>query len=398
MKAYIELLRSNSTFALISLMQLIAYFGAWFSHTGIFTLLIELDAPVWAITLSAAMAFLPGILLAPFSGVLIDRFRAKPMLVFMLIIECVSVLMLVFIDTLELLWLLLLIVFVRMGVSGVYFQVEMSVLPKILDGENLRLANEIHAIIWAVAYSAGMGLAGVYIHFFGVKSAFLFDFALYLGSFYFLAKLRLPNEHKNICEPVVSMLRAGLSYIKNNRLIAHLIALHAFVGITAYDALIALLADFTYAGVLSTALLIGLTNASRSVALMIAPAILSKFVTTQNITWLYVGHGVGIVIWAILQQNFYLGFIGMFCAGFFTSTIWSFTYTLIQQRCDEKFYGRIIAYNDMVFLGVSASISLGIGGLFTLGVPLWGISAMMGGLFFVGALYYRWTIKTYKLD
>ena len=148
MKEYLKLLKEERNFRLLSIIQLICYFGVWFSHTGIFTLLIKLDAPVWAITLSAAMAFIPGVVIAPFSGILVDKFSPKPMLVIMMAVETISVFMLLFIDSLDFLWLLLLIIFVRNGTGGMYFQVEMSVLPKILSKENLKLANEIHSIIW----------------------------------------------------------------------------------------------------------------------------------------------------------------------------------------------------------------------------------------------------------
>ena len=74
MSKFIDLLKTQPVFARLSLIQLICYFGVWFSHTGIFTLLIELDAPVWAITAAAALAFVPGVLLSPFSGIVVDKF------------------------------------------------------------------------------------------------------------------------------------------------------------------------------------------------------------------------------------------------------------------------------------------------------------------------------------
>ena len=373
------------------------YFGVWFSHTGIFTLLITLDAPVWALTLSAAMAFIPGVVIAPFSGILVDKFSPKPMLVIMMAVETLSVFMLVFINSLDFLWLLLLIIFVRNGVGGMYFQVEMSVLPKILNKESLKLANEIHSIIWAVSYTAGMGLAGVYIHFFGIKSAFLLDGMLYIFSFFFLYFLNLQGLKPELIERPLKMLKNGLIYLKENRLILHLIFLHAFVGITAYDALIALLADYKYANLLSASLIIGLLNASRSLSLMFAPALLSKFINKNTLVYVYIGQGLGIIIWALSLQNFYLALVGIVFAGFCTSSLWSYTYTLLQQNCQKEFYGRVIAYNDMVFLGFSALISFAIGLLFELGLSVEMIAAFMGSLFFVGAIYYRIIFKNYEI-
>jgi len=397
MRAYFRLLRNERNFRLLSLIQLMCYFGVWFSHTGIFTLLIELSAPVWAITAAAAMAYLPCVMLAPVSGIMVDKFSPKPMLLIMALIETVTVFMLVFITSLEYLWLLLALIFVRNGTGAMYFQVEMSLLPKILSPANLKLANEIHSIIWAISYTAGMGLAGIYIHFFGIKSAFILDGFIYIASFYFLFSVKLPSLVSGVAQSAAKMLKEGLIYLRENRLIAHLIFLHAFVGVTAYDALVALLADYEYAGLLSTSLIIGFINASRSVALMIGPAFLSRVVGKQTLVFIYLGHGLGVIAWALTQFNFYAGLTGLLAAGFFTSTLWSYTYTLIQQNCDPKFYGRIIAYNDMIYLGVSAVISLGIGWLFRLGVNLQAITAIIGASFFIGAIYYVWVKNRYEI-
>ena len=397
MRAYFRLLRDERNFRLLSLIQLMCYFGVWFSHTGIFTLLIELSAPVWAITAAAAMAYLPCVMLAPVSGIMVDKFSPKPMLLIMALIETVTVFMLVFITSLEYLWLLLALIFVRNGTGAMYFQVEMSLLPKILSPANLKLANEIHSIIWAISYTAGMGLAGIYIHFFGIKSAFILDGFIYIASFYFLFSVKLPSLVSGVAQSAAKMLKEGLIYLRENRLIAHLIFLHAFVGVTAYDALVALLADYEYAGLLSTSLIIGFINASRSVALMIGPAFLSRVVGKQTLVFIYLGHGLGVIAWALTQFNFYAGLTGLLAAGFFTSTLWSYTYTLIQQNCDPKFYGRIIAYNDMIYLGVSAVISLGIGWLFRLGVNLQAITAIIGASFFIGAIYYVWVKNRYEI-
>ncbi|BCX79656.1 MFS transporter [Campylobacter sp. 19-13652] len=398
MRDFINLLKNNENFRILSTVQLICYFGAWFSHTGIFTLLIELKAPVWAITLCAAMAFIPGVVLAPFSGVLIDRIRPKSLLMGALLIETFSVLLLVFIDDIKLLWLLVGLIFIRMGVAGVSFQTQMSLLPRILSKSELKLANEIHSIIWAVSYTAGMSLAGVYIHFFGIVSAFLFDFALFLLAFFILLRLKADIEASHKSERALAMLKSGLSYLRQNPLVLNLILLHSFVGLTAYDTLVALLAEYKYAAVISIPLAIGFTNGVRAVALMISPAILSRFTNNSTLVFLYLGQGVGIVLWALFQFDFYAAFIGLFVAGFFTSTLWSYTYTLIQTHTDERFYGRVVAYTDMIFLSVGSLTSFVIGWLFDAGFSLSLITAILGVLFFVGAVYLLWVKRAFKLS
>ena len=393
---FLALLKKEPIFARLSLIQLISYLGVWFSHTGIFTLLIELDAPVWAITLAAAMAFIPGVITAPFSGVAVDSFSPKPLLIALTIIEMATLAVLVFIDDISMLWLLFVIIFLRTGAGGIYFQAEMSLFPKILTKEEIKTANEIHSLIWAFSYTAGMGLAGIYIHFFGVVSAFLLDLALYGVALLILLKTKIASNAQKNRTKILTMLKEGLSYLRQNPLIVHLILLHSFVGISSYDALVALSADYPYARILSASLVIGYINACRAVTLIIGPVKLSKFVKNNNLWLIYVGQGCGVVAWAATQFNFYLGFIGILCAGFFVSTLWSYTYTLLQQKCDKKFYGRMIAYNDMVYLGVSALVSGGIGLLFDLGLSLSTITTLMGCAFFVGAAYWLIVYKRYK--
>ncbi|WP_254678486.1 MFS transporter [Campylobacter hyointestinalis] len=394
---YLALLRYNRNLRILTSIQMICYFGMWFSHTGIFTLLIDLKAPVWALTLAAAMAFIPNVFLAPINGIIIDKFNPKPMMIFLMFIETLSVLMLVFIDDLSLLWFLFVLIFVRMGVGVTYFQTEMSLLPNLLSKKNLKLANEIHSIIWAASYTAGMGIAGVFIHCFGVKEAFLFDFALYIFGIFLLTKLNIPNIVKTKTQKAFLMMKEGLKYIKNNPLIVHLILLHSFVGITAYDNLIALMASYQYKEILSASLIIGFMNMARALSLVVGPIMLSKFINTKTLFWLFIGEFLGIGLWAILQFNYYLGLIGLIAAGFCTSSLWSFTFTMLQNSCDKKFYGRVIAYKDMVYFIISAFVSLAIGAAYELGISLMAITFSMGSAFLIGAFYYKFVYEKYKL-
>lgn len=398
MKKYYILLRYKPNLRILSSVQFICYFGMWFSHTGIFALLIELDAPVWAITLAAAMAFIPNVLLAPINGVIVDKFSPKKLMMFMLFIEIITVFMLIFIDNISLLWLLFIIIFVRMGVGVVYFQTEMSLLPNLMTKKNLKLANEIHSIIWAVSYTAGMGLAGIFIHYFGIKASFLFDFGLYIVGLGLISRLKAPVVIKTTSQNIFNMMKEGLGYIKANPVLMHIIFLHSFVGVTAYDNLIALMAKYQYKEIMSISLIIGFMNMTRAISLVVGPMILSKFINNKTLIWLFIGEFLGIGLWAVLQFDYYLGLIGLVAAGFCTSTLWSYTFTMLQNSCDKRFYGRVIAYKDMVYYLVSATISFMIGILYESGISLAMITFLMAVIFLFGALYYFIIYRRYTFS
>ncbi|WP_291950544.1 MFS transporter [Campylobacter sp.] len=394
---YKMLLKNNKTFRLLAIIQFISYFGAWFSQVGVFTLLTkDLSAPANIIGFSTIFVFLPSIILAPINGVIVDRFKPKNLLMSMIIIEMFSIFMLIFVNSLTMLWFLYLLTFIRMAVASMYFQTEMSVLPKILTPQELKLGNELHSIIWAVSYALGMAIAGLFINFFGVKPAFIVDTLMLFCVILILKKIILPDEKNTTQNNIFILVKEGLIYVFNNKKIIHLILLHGIVGITAYDVLITLLAEYKYANIISIPLAIGLSNAIRALSLLTGPYILSSYISKKTLVFLYLAQGFGLILWSSLQFNFYLAFIGLIAAGFCTSSLWSYTYTLLQNECDKKYYGRVIAYNDMVFLTFSAIIVFFTGYLFEFyKVKLSYFTFSLGVCFIFGALYWHWFNKKF---
>ena len=94
-------------------------------------------------------------------------------------------------------------------------------------------------------------------------------------------------------------------------------------------------------------------------------------------------------LWSGMQTDYYLSLAGSFIAGLFTTSIWSLTYSLLQGTVEKAYYGRVIAYNDMVFLSTNAVISLMIGILAQSGIALENITALLGGLFLLSFVYFR---------
>lgn len=159
MNEYYKLLMSEPILKRLSAIQLIAYFGAWFSNIAIYTLLLELNVSVEVIAFTAMLHFLAGVIQAPFSGSIIDTLRPKNLMLSLIAVEVFSTLFLVFVNDINDLWLLYTLIFFKMAAASFYFTTEMSLLPKILNGKKLQTANEIHSIIWSLSYTFGMALS-----------------------------------------------------------------------------------------------------------------------------------------------------------------------------------------------------------------------------------------------
>jgi len=394
---YIKLLKSEGVLRRLSLIQLISYFGAWFSNVAIYTLLVQLDVSAFMIAMVASFHFLPGVLQAPVSGVLIDKFPPKKLMLFLIVVEIVSTFSLLLITSSSWIWLLFVLVFIRMGAASFYFTIEMSLLPKILEGKALQYANEIHSIIWSLSYTLGMAISGFLVYKLGVRVAFIIDGVLFLIAFWLLFNLKINIVLEKTKENFYQVFKEGLTYLKQNKKIIHLIIIHASVGFTVFDALVTLMAKQYYISFLAIPLAIGLMHAVRAFALVLGPILLGKWINSSRLVYLFLIQGLGIMIWAGVVENIYLSLFGSFVAGFATTTLWSYTYTLIQKHTDKKYYGRVVAYNDMLFLFTGAMSSMIVGILIESSWSIGSVLYLLGGCFIVVAVYYMFVKKVYDV-
>ncbi|MBE0497804.1 MAG: MFS transporter [Campylobacterales bacterium] len=396
MRHYIDLLKNEKVLRRLSLVQLIAYFGAWFSNVAIYTLLVQMDVSAFVIAAVASFHFLPGVLQAPVSGVFIDKIEPKKLMLFLLLIEIVCTFSLLLVTSSQWLWLLFVLIFIRMGAASFYFTLEMSLLPKILHGRSLQYANEIHSIIWSFSYTLGMAVSGFIVYKLGVKIAFVIDGLLFVFAFFMLLRLHIEITFDKSKESFFLSFKEGLKYLKTHKKIIHLIIIHATVGFTVFDALVALMAKEYYASFLAVPLALGIIHAIRASALVIGPMLLGKWINSSRLIYLFLIQGVAIIFWAAVVEDFYLSLLGSFVTGFATTTLWSFSYTLIQKHTDREYYGRVIAYNDMIFLLTGALSSLLVGLLIEAGWSIAEVLCALGGVFILAMFYSVWVRRVYK--
>ena len=389
---YRKLFREHKVVRDLSLVQFIAYFGAWFSNVAIYTMLVEFGSTEMAISIVTAMHFLPAILIAPFSGAIIDRVKIKPLMVTLLCTELLMTLLFLTINDKSQIWLLMILIFIRMSAASMFFSTEMSLLAKLLNGKPLQMANEIHSIIWSFTYAVGMALSGFIVNSFGYKTAFMLDAFVFTLALIVFIRIDFVVKASITSDKIMELIKDGFFYIKNNKIMLHLIFLHSCVGLTSFDALITILAKNEYKYIISVPLAIGLSNAVRAVALMIGPSTISKYVTKENLHFLMIFQGITIIFWGLTQSNFYISLVSLFFVGLSTTTLWSFTYALIQNKCDEKYIGRVISYNDMIFMLSCVLTTLFIGLMASL-TSTDIITILLGEGFLAFAFYYKRILK-----
>jgi len=284
-----------------------------------------------------------------------------------------------------------------MAAASFYFTTEMSLLPKILSGDKLQKANELHSIIWSLSYTLGMALSGFVVYALGVKIAFVLDAFMFVVSFFLLYNLTIKVEVIKSKENLLQMMSDTFRYLKKFPHAIHLMLIHAFLGLTAFDALVALMVNQYYASIIATSLALGLLHASRAIGLVVGPIMLSNWINNKRLIYIFILQALAVLLWAYLMENFYLSLFASFIVGFFTTTLWSYTYTLLQKNINQKYYGRIVAYNDMLFLSMAAFVSFMTGYLASNNFSLESITVILACGFIVGGVYFTWILKTQNI-
>lgn len=231
-----------------------------------------------------------------------------------------------------------------------------------------------------------MAFGGIVVNMYGVKISFIIDSLFFLFALIILAKTYFDVVHEKHEKHIFHSIKEGIDYIKQNKHLFHYIVLHATVGLTSFDSLVTLLADYKYKYVIAVPLAIGITNALRAFALMIGPFLISSWINKQRLFYIFIFQGLSIILWAVLQNSFYIALAGVFLTGLVTTTIWSYTYAMLQEEVDKKYLGRVLAYNEMVFMLANVTTTFFIG--FTAAYFTLDIITIMLGCGFLGVAYY----------
>ena len=125
------------------------------------------------------MAMLPAVILAPLIGLIIDKIDFKKLMSVLLLVEISMTLGFIFINSLEYVWILMILIFIRSSAASMLFSAEMALFPKLVSGEMLKNTNEIHSVIWSLCYALGMAVGGIVTYYVGFDLAFTIDAILY---------------------------------------------------------------------------------------------------------------------------------------------------------------------------------------------------------------------------
>ncbi|MFH1459796.1 MAG: MFS transporter [Candidatus Omnitrophota bacterium] len=178
--------------------QIISQFGDRLNQMALIALIYNRTGGS-AFGLAKIMSFtiIPSFLVSPFAGAYVDRWNYKYTMIISDIIRAVLVLLIplwfVKMNTLVPLYISVFLVFTT---SCFFLPSKFSIIPELVDKENLLIANSLTNTTMMIAAVLGVGLGGTLIEKVGARSGFYIDSFTYLISGLLLCFVNVKNRNK----------------------------------------------------------------------------------------------------------------------------------------------------------------------------------------------------------
>lgn len=359
MGSYVVLLRANRDFRNLWLATVISFAGDWFNFLASAALIGTLTQSGLAVSLLFLCRYLPLFFLAPWAGVLADRFDRKQILIFADLARAVVVGCLVLVQWTGLIWLLYGLTVLQFALSSLFQPAHAAAIPNLVAEKDLVAANAIDGFTWSVMLAVGALLGGIVTTLVGITACFLLDALTFVVSAWFISRISGPTRR---AAPVANQREGVLAFVDGLRYLRQRPFLLGIALVKTGAALLwgvlnvvelPLARDYFPLGrdgSLSLAIFYAMTGIGSG----IGPLVVRR--------WL--GDGQRASLWAILL-GYALSTVGVFwlsmahnlpeaaLAGLVRTlgggALWVFSAALLQMLADDAFRGRVAAFEFAAF-------------------------------------------------
>ena len=174
----------NRTFLLLFLGNTISLIGFGFNLVGVSWLVLEVTGSELALGKLMAMATVPGVVLALFAGIIIDKVNRKWLLVvldlFRMVVISTFVILLVQ-DRFSMTALFITVLLMGTG-SSLFWPTAQAFVQELVSAKDYFHANALLSASYQAGSILGAGIGGVVVHFYGVPTALAFNALTHLIS------------------------------------------------------------------------------------------------------------------------------------------------------------------------------------------------------------------------
>ena len=392
-KSFLPALRSRN-YRLFFAGQGVSLIGTWMTQIATVWLVYNLTHSALMLGIVGFTSQIPSFILAPFGGVIVDRFDRHRILISTQVLAMVQSLTLaaLALSGVVQIWHIIVLSFVQGLINAVDAPARQAFAVELVEQrEDLANAIAINSTMFNGARLIGPAIGGLVIARVGEAYCFLIDGLSYIAVIIALLAMRFKPKTRSIATSNPWQdVKDGINYAFMSLPIRSILILSALVSLMGmqYTVLVPIFADKILGGNVQT---LGFLMAASGVGALFGGIYLISRQTVIGLGKLVIigpiSLGIGLIIFA-LSRFLPLSLGAMFLMGLGTILQIAAGNTIVQTIVDDDKRGRVMSLYTMSFLGVTPFASLLGGTLAThIGATntllIAGVSCILGALFFI---------------
>ena len=411
--SYQRLLVGNRNFRLLWSAQVVSEIGDWFYTLAIYNLLLQFTGRAGSVALALVLQVLPQTVIGTAAGVINDRVRRKQVMIAadlgrMLIVFCM-----LFVRSKEMVWLVYPLLIAETLLAAFFEPARSSVIPNIVEREDVVLANTVSSSTWSVNLMVGAALGGAVAALLGRDAVFILNALSFLASALLIWKMRFHEPHAEGARPLhlrdlvdFSPIVEGVRYVRSQaRLRAAIFLKFGSLIIGPGWVLFTVMGqkefaitwhglDPTRGAFLGMSLLLG----ARGLGALLGPILTARWAGQRiprleaAIFWGFLASAAGYTLIGVAGR-LWQATLCVLLAHFGSAIVWVFSTTLLQLQSDDKFRGRVFAADLGLCMFTIAAGAYLAGRFVDAGYAARNVASVAGMLMLVPAGLWAWAIR-----
>lgn len=354
MSRYMQLIRRNPDFAYLWFASVVSLLGDWFNMIALSALVSEYSNNSGLAVSGLLLArFLPPMIVSPYAGVLVDRFNRKRLLIYSDLLRAIIVLLLLFANSPDRLWLIYVLTVAQFSLSAVFEPARGAILPSLVSEDELLPANTLSNVTWSVMLAVGAVIGGLTATLFGATTALLIDAATFGFSALLVSRVnprRTTDQTTSTSEstPKNSGFKDGLHYISANPGVLAALFIKFGLSIGSVDSLmIAYATSLFVVGENGTGSM-GILYGAFGLGAILGPMLLNRYNDGTVVTMrrlVIISFACVTVGWLLFgfAPTLLLASLALIVRAMGGSATWTYSSTIIQMSVPDRFLGRVFA-------------------------------------------------------
>ncbi len=399
----VSLLRRAPDFRKLFLASVVSFLGDWFALVAVSGLVKDITGREGATALVFAAEVLPVFLVAPFAGVLADRWDRKKILVFASGFAAVPSLLLVVASTQRLAWLAYLGVVLISVLAGFFQPIVSAIVPNMVDEEDLSLAQTVIGSVWGTMLFVGAAVGGLVAAALGREASFVINAATFLLAATFVIRIRRPFTVGEVraTASVLAQFREVWGFVRPRKPTRAFMVTKAGVGVG--NGIVGLLPVYAVDVFGGTDAAIGFLLAARGAGALVGPYVGRAIAGDRGQRLVFVT-GASIVAYAVAYtllpstETLAVGIVVVALAHAGGGNQWVMSTHGLQLSTPDSFRGRIMSFDFAIAtlaIGTSALLAGAAAEAFGLIATSYGLAALSLAY---GILWLAWTRDLWAAD